>query len=397
MPAKGQPDYTGEAAFDRRTVTVMSAAHFVHDSYPAFVGVLLPVLIPRLGLSLAEAGILASGIRWTSLLQPILGYVADRVDTRYWLVVTPATTAILMSLVGVAPGFMAVFVLLLLTGISHAAFHPAAAAVVSRVSGTRRGRGGSYFMTGGELGRALGPLYIAAVLQILGVEWSWVALLPGVAFSFLLYNRVRRTDAGSFRRPAGDMRDVFAHSRGPVLLLSISMVLRSVANVAAITFLPTLMVARGESLLFAGAAIAAYEIGTTAGTFAGGIASDRFGRRTMLAVSLACGLPLLAWAIAMEPGAPQLAVLALAGFTLLSATSVQLVTMQELFPDNRAGATGITYFMTTAGSTVGVVLAGSLGDLLGLRDALLVAVATGAGALPAVLMLPGRTAPTERA
>lgn len=127
--------------FDALTVTLMSGAHFVHDAYPAFIGVLLPVLVPKLGLSLAEAGLLASGIRWTTLLLPFLGYAADRIDTRYFVIAAPATTAICVSLVGIAPSFFAIFALLLLTGVSHAAFHPAAAAVVTRVSGDRWARG----------------------------------------------------------------------------------------------------------------------------------------------------------------------------------------------------------------------------------------------------------------
>ncbi|MEO7869594.1 MAG: MFS transporter, partial [Candidatus Limnocylindria bacterium] len=313
--------------FDRTTVTLMSGAHFVHDSYPAFVSVMLPLLIPKFGLTLAEAGVLASGIRWTTALQPLLGYVADRSDTRYWVIVAPATTAILISLIGVAPSFLAVFVLLLLSGVSHAAFHPAAAAVATWASGARWGKGTSYFMTGGELGRALGPLYIAAILTAVGLEWSWIALLPGVVFSFLLYDRVRRSPGLVFRHPPGSMRDAFARSRRPVVSLSTAIVLRSIANVGVVTFLPTLVVARGGDLVLAGIAIAAYEVGGTAGAFVGGTISDRLGRRSVLAVSLAAGLPLLAAAVLLPPGPIQLAVLAVAGFILLSAMPVQLVLM----------------------------------------------------------------------
>lgn len=128
-------------SFDRVRVAQLSAAHLAHDVYPAFLGVLLPLLIDELGLSLAAAGILASTLRWTTSLQPFLGHLADRTDTRAWVIYAPAVTAACMSLVGVAPNTTTVVILLLLTGMSHAAFHPSGGALVTRVSGNQWGRG----------------------------------------------------------------------------------------------------------------------------------------------------------------------------------------------------------------------------------------------------------------
>lgn len=383
-------------SFDRTTVSLISTAHFVHDAYPAFVGVLLPLLIPKLGLSLAQAGLLASGIRWTTMLQPVLGYFADRVDTRYWVIVAPATTAILISLIGIAPSFLAVFVLLLLTGVSHAAFHPAAAAVVTYASGTRWGKGTSWFMTGGELGRSLGPLYIAAVLTWVGLEWSWIALFPGLIFSFLLYTRVRHSRGFRRHQAPGPLREALRKARRNVLLLSTVISLRSVANAAILTFLPTWLVFQGADLVFAGVAVAAYELGGTAGAFTGGTVSDQLGRRSVIGIGLAVGLPILAVAVLMEPGFPQLIVLAVAGFAVLSAMPVQIALMHELLPDNRSVATGITYFMTTAGAIVAVIVMGAVADLIGLQSALLISVATGGLAVPAIILLPRITAPEPR-
>ena len=379
-------------AFERSTVVVLSGAHFVHDTYPAFTGVLLPLLIPKLGLTLAEAGLLATGIRWTTLLQPFLGYVADRLDTRYFVIVGPATTALCMSLIGVAPNFLAVFVLLLLSGVSHAAFHPAAAAVVTRVSGNRWGKGTSFFMTGGELGRALGPLYIAALLALVGLEWSWMAVVPGLAFSVLLYDRLHRSARIRFQHPPGRVREAFASARRGLVALSTSIAIRSVANGALVTFLPTLAVANGAGIAYAGAAIAAYEVGGTAGALAGGTWSDRFGRRRVMAVSLMIGLPVLALALAMDTGIPQIIVLAVAGCFVLSGGPVQLVTMQELLPDNRSLATGISYFMATAGSIVAMIAVGAVGDAIGLTSALVGATLVSLLALPAIALIPGRPA-----
>jgi len=386
-----QPD-----AFETTTVSFMSGAHFVHDAYPAFVGVLLPLLIPKFGLTLAEAGLLASGIRWTTALQPVLGFIADRTDARYWVIVAPAATAILISLIGIAPSFLAVFVLLLLAGVSHAAFHPAAAAVATRAAGQQWGKGTSYFMTGGELGRALGPLFIAAVLTAVGLEWSWIALFPGVLFSILLYHRVHRSASIVFNHPPGNMGEAFSQLRRPIVSLSIAIVLRSVANVGIVTFLPTLVTSRGADLVYAGIALAAYELGGTAGAFLGGTLSDRVGRRAVLAASLVGGLPALGLSVILGPGFVQLGALTVAGFALLSAMPVQLVLMHELFPQNRSAATGITYFMTTAGAIGSMVAVGAIGDAVGLDTGLLVAIAVGGLALPAVLLLPRIAAPHLR-
>jgi FSR family fosmidomycin resistance protein-like MFS transporter len=379
--------------FDRSTVGLMSLAHFVHDTYPAFIGVLLPLLIERLSLTLAAAGLLASGIRWTTMLQPLLGYLADRTDARYFIVVTPAITAVCISLVGIAPGFAAVFALLLLSGISHATFHPAAASLVTRAAGARWGKGASYFMTGGELGRAIGPLYIAAVLTAVGIDWSWIALVPGVLVSLVLYGRLRQRHADRYISPAGHVRTAFRGNRRPVMLLSAAIALRSVANTALVTFLPTLLVANGSDLVYAGLTIAVYEIGGTAGAFTGGTISDRVGRRGVLAVSLAAGLPAMALALVAPTGPWQLAILAVAGFGLLSAMPVQLVTMHELFPDNRAMATGITYFTGTGGGIVALIALGVLADAIGLQAALLAGVVISAFGMIAILALPRITAP----
>jgi FSR family fosmidomycin resistance protein-like MFS transporter len=286
-----------------------------------------------------------------------------------------------------------VFVLLLLSGVSHATFHPAAASLVTRAAGARWGKAASFFMTGGELGRALGPLYIAAVLTAVGIEWSWIALLPGVLISLVLYGRLRRRHADHYVRPAGHVRTAFRGNRGPVILLSVAIATRSVANTALVTFLPTLLLTNHSDLVYAGLAIAVYEFGATAGVFAGGTLSDRIGRRRVLAVSMAAGLPAIALALVAPPGPLQLAILALAGFCLLSAMPVQLVTMHELFPDNRAMATGITYFTGTGGGIVALIALGVLADSIGLQAALLTGVAIAASGMLAILALPRTTAP----
>src|SRR5687767_13529704 len=72
--------------FDPVAVGTMSFGHFVHDTYPAFLATLMPLLIAKHGLTLGAAGLLLSVLRWSALIQPFLGVMADRQDVRYWII-----------------------------------------------------------------------------------------------------------------------------------------------------------------------------------------------------------------------------------------------------------------------------------------------------------------------
>jgi FSR family fosmidomycin resistance protein-like MFS transporter len=383
--------------FDSSTVRWMGAAHFVHDVYPAFVGVLLPVLIVRFDLSLAAAGLVASAIRWTSLLQPIAGHVTDHTDARRFIVLGSVVTAISVSLVIVAPSVLVVIALLLVAGVSHSLFHPAAASIVTRIAGERRGMGLSIFMTGGELGRTIGPLYIAAVLTTVSSTWAWLAAaLPGLFMAGVIARRIRLLNAARVVRPPARLRSALGERRGAIIALGFAVSMRSVGNTALLVFLPTLLVGQGQDLLYAGAAIAAYELGGAAGALLGGSVSDRWGRRSVLAMSLAIGVPLTALALFVPTGLAQLLALAAAGGALLSGMPVQLAVMHELLPDNLGMATGLVYFTGTVGAILSLVVLGGAADVVGLPTAIAVGLGVALGGLVAVMCLPRGTATPSR-
>lgn len=386
--ATPEPAPASSAAFDTPTIVAVSGAHMVHDTYPAFVGVLLPLLIPALGISLTVAGLLAATFRVATAVQPVLGHIADRADTRYWIVLAPGATAIAISLLGLAPSPVVVALLLALAGLSSAVFHPAAAALVTRSSGTEWGRGTSIFMTGGESGRALGPLVIAFVLSWVGLTGSWIAMIPGVLITGVLFVRLARRSEVHLRHPPGSIREGLRAARRPFILLAASSSMMSMATVGLLVFIPTYLTDAGAGLVLAGAAVTVFEIGGAVGAFSGGTFSDRIGRRPMLAIAAGVGAPLLMVALALPAGIAVLPFLAVAGVVLLSAGPVQLVLMQELLPDNRSTAVGLSIFVTTITSAVGTVAVGAVGQALGLQTALILAAGAALLALPFIALLP---------
>jgi len=378
-----------EERFDTVSVATISSAHFVHDVYPAFLAPMLPLIIDNLNIPLAAAGWLATIFRTGSLVQPFLGLLADRADTRYFVIIAPTVTALCMSLLGIAPGYLSVAVLLLIAGLSSAAFHPSAAASVTRASGRTWGRGSSMYMFGGEMGRSVGPLFIVAVVTWLGLERSYWAAIPGVAFSLVLYRQLwskgRRRMGGS---SVASVWKAIKEQRRPLGLLSGLILFRSTAVQSIATFYPTYLTENGSSLMYAGFALSTYELAGAIGALAGGTLSDLFGRKRLMLVSQFLSGPLLFIALSMADGPGAVAVLAISGAIALSASPVQLTLAQELLPGGRSTASGIVFFLGFEGTLVSTLLVGAAGDLFGLGPALGGAVLASMLSIPFTMGLP---------
>ena len=374
--------------FDTAAVTTMSLAHFVHDTYPAFLGSLLPLLIAKFGLSLGAAGVLVSVLRWSALIQPFLGVLADRTDPRYWVILAPTVTALGMSLLGLAPNYLALLVLLALTGLSHAAFHPAGGAQVTRMSGRSWGRGTSFWMTGGELGRAVGPLFVVASVETFGLEGSWVAVGPAIVASLLLYWRIGRGPRLQLRSTPPGLWTAIKHARRGLVVLAGVIVFRNLGSASFTFFFPTYVTGGGGSLAYAALAITVFELTGAVGALAGGTLSDQLGRRQVLAVSTAVAGPALFTVFLLPEGFWQLAVLALAGLVAFAGAPVQMVLIQEMLPDNRGAAMGVMMFLGLEGTIVATVAVGFIADVVGLGPTLAASMLLSVLPLPLVLLLP---------
>ncbi len=89
-------------------------------------------------------------------------------------------TAVPMSLLGTAPSYGILLILLFITGVSVSIFHVPSPVIISRLSGSRKGRGMSFFMTGGELAGAVGPMVAVGAVSLLGLENFYPIMLFGL-------------------------------------------------------------------------------------------------------------------------------------------------------------------------------------------------------------------------
>ncbi len=382
--------HPAEKDFQAGRVITVSAAHGVHDTYTAFLPSLLPVFIQNLALSKTRAGLLTVFLQVPSLLQPFIGHLADRVSLRYLVILAPAVTAAMMSLLGVAPRYAMLGLLLVLAGVSSAALHSVGPVMAGRLSGESLGRGMGFWMVGGELGRTLGPIIIVSALQILTPKGTPWLMLGGVLMSGILF--VLLQDVAGRPPPAGAALPWIDALRalGPLLAPLIGIIIaRSFMVSALTTYLPTFLSEEGSGLFFAGASLSILEGAGVIGALVGGSLSDQLGRRTVLFASM-MATPLLMVAFLATDGSIHILLLLLLGLSALSVGPVIMALVQENLPENRALANGLYMALSFVLRSGVIVVIGAIGDWLSLRAAFMVSAVAPLLGLPLILLLPRR-------
>lgn len=385
--ADAAPTNTG---FQTGQVATISAGHLVHDTYSAFLAPLLPLIQASLGIGYALVGSLAIFTQLPSVLNPFIGYLADRVSVRYFVILAPAVTATAFSSLGLAPSYVALALLLLVGGVSIAAFHAPAPAMVAKISGQRVGTGMSWFMALGELARTLGPLLAVAGVAWFGLDGIWRLAVFGWLMSLILYLRLRHV-AATPRAPGSLAMDAFwAQARGffPALIWLLS---GRAAMVAALTtYLPIFMSDQRQSdLWLAAAALTLLQAAGVAGALAAGTLSDRWGRRRIL-LALSVAAPLLLLAFVYGPLWLAVPLLLGLGIAALSPGPVVLALVQDQFPHNRAFANGVYLAIAFLLQAAAIWAVGALADTQGLTAAYTIAALLALLSIPAVFRLPGR-------
>lgn len=391
--AEASTEDSTQSEFRLGLISTISFGHFVHDIFSsAFLPALLPLLREKLSLNYALAGSLVFFLQLPSILNPLIGYMADKVSLRYLVILAPALSATLISGVGLATNYVTLVFVLLCAGLSIAAWHAPSPAMIAQMAGKRVGAGMSFFMTGGEIARTVGPLVAVAGVTWFGLEGIWRLSILGWLTTAFLWVQLRNIPA----RPAGvapAVLSTFWPNARRVFPLLMWLVVARVPMLAAITvYLPTFVRdERQASLWLAAAALTILEGAGAFGVFFTGTLSDRWGRKHMLFVLLLIA-PVALVGFLFLPTTYSILMLVILGLTAITPAPVIMAVVQDEFPDNRAFANGIFLALNFVLRGIGIWLVGALADSAGLQSAFLWSGLLAYLGLPAVWLLPRRKA-----
>jgi len=350
----------------------IALAHGVNDAYAAFLSPLLPRIMDRLGLSITLAATLAMTLSLAaSILQPLMGYLADRYGRRIFVVMGPLLSSVFLSMVGLAPTFWILVAFLLLGGLGSASFHPPGASFAARISeGKGSGLRMSIFSVGGSLGWAAGPLVAVGLVAWVGLDGLAFAMIPGVILALVLYRILPPGNSDRKPVPPPSPGVVVRRLRGPLgLLLGISVTGAFVQRVF-LTMQPIVVDRAGGSEAVGAVSLSIYLGSQALGTLMGGYLSDRMDRSHLLAALTFLAFPAHFLAVYLPAGqAPALIMAGSAGFLGMAIMPGIVVKAQEILPEGAAVSSGIVMGLAWALGSVGVLGTGALGDWIGPREA----------------------------
>jgi sugar phosphate permease len=370
-----------------REVWFITLGHSLTHWYPATFYLLLPIIGKELGLTYSQIGLIMT-------CQYIAGAVANVPGGA--LVDTVGRKGLLMAvslfwvgfpylLMGFTHSYLMLLACVTLVGFGNSLWHPTAIPTLARGFPARKGLVLSMHGMGGNVGDALAPIAVGALLSVL--TWREVVVLnviPGLAVSVVLLVFLGTLRLGGKKHEAakdGAAHDGHVQSLGDyfrglaplfrnrgLILLSTSSAFRSMTQNGLLTFLPVyLAYEMGFSPAVVGACLFALQAAGFAASPVAGHLSDRMGRRSVMMTSMAMTAVVLLFMAFAGKSFMFVVFVAVLGFFLYAIRPVLQAWLLETTPKNMGGTSiGVLFGAQSLGSAAAPLVAGMIADRFGL-------------------------------
>ena len=373
-------DQDSSKASTRKQFYFLTLSHTVLDSYATLLSHLQPLLLTKLATAATRNSLAGNFVSiysvFSSFGQIAFGWLSDRVRTVHFLTIGVAFSALGLSLLWVAPSVNTVYLLLAIGGIGVAAFHPQATTYAGALASEQRGMGISIFLTGGNIGRALGPLLLLFIPYRFGLEYLVWEMIPGLLVALLAAKVLRFEKAldltvstkgtpSDAETPQEPFWRVASLCLLPIIVLFVIAAMRTVTLTGIETFLSVHLADQGYSNQGRSLVIAIFIFAGSMGILSSGWLMSRVNTYVLLLVSLLGAPPLLYWSLHTD-GFSFLVLLFLGNVILTSSITVNIILAQMMLRGHENIASGL--MMGAAWGVGGFLnkIVGVLGDEFGL-------------------------------
>ncbi|HZH58694.1 MAG TPA: MFS transporter [Metabacillus sp.] len=378
---KKPASYQQESGTVYNILFIIGLCHLLNDSIQSVIPAMFPILEKSMGLTFTQLGLIAFALNMvSSVMQPVVGLYTDKKPMPYALPI--GLTSSMLGVLGLAfaPSFLTILLSVIFIGLGSAIFHPEGSRVAYMAAGNRRGLAQSIYQVGGNSGQALAPLITALILVPLGQFGAiWFTVVAALAVGFLIYianwysRKLKVLEAAKKPKVKKNSETkALSKSIRNALIIIIFLIFARSWYVSAISNFYAFFAIHKYELTIASSQIYIFTflLMGAVGTFLGGPLADRFGKRTVILISLLATAP-LSLLLPFVGSTLSIIILALIGIILMSSFSVTVVYAQELVPGKIGTMSGLTVGLAFGMGAIGSVALGALIDWIGLTTTMI--------------------------
>jgi FSR family fosmidomycin resistance protein-like MFS transporter len=368
----------------------LTLVHFTGDFYSSFISPLFPLFIQNMGLSLTQVGLISGIVRLLAfIVQPSVGYLADRYSTRHFILIGVLMPVMFIPLSGITIGFGTLLAVVALGSIGSSMFHPSVTGLVPVYAGKQAGFAMSVFNTGGTFAFGVGPLFVTWYAGRFGLNALPFTMVFGLLVAWYLYWSVPVPQSEGLRRLGfwGSLKDSLGSVWKTIICIWVVMVIRAVTGQSFLTFMPVYYVAKGFSVFSAGSMFSLFTVaGTISGLIAGHV-SDRIGFKPVFIFTHTLMAPMLILFLSLQGHWVYLGAV-MAGALVLATMPLGVAMAQTLAPKGRSMVASL--MMGFAFGLGGLLspLVGKLADIYSIHSVLMAVSMLPLLSLPLIFTFP---------
>lgn len=355
----------------------LSGAHFINDIYTGVLNPIMPFIAAKIGFSMAAATvILTISHIFSSLMQPIFGFLADNIVKRSFIFWGIVLSSIFIPLSAQAGNSYLLILFIILGSIGSSLFHPQALGFVSRFAlNSNSAKAMAVFVAMGTLGYSFGPVVSSAITQFLGFSHMSLMTCFGIIWAMLMFKFVPKLSLTVKIESKIDFKLAFKRilTNRKLNILNIIAMLKTMINSSCFILLPFLWKNMGYKPFYIGFALFMF-------IFAGGIGSlisssveKRIGAANVFYISMISTLPLMIMFILTYKhySALSLIIFVIMGFVTMMATPVTMVMAQNILPEYKSIISGFINGFSWGVVAIAMSMLGFVAEKLGITNVLL--------------------------
>lgn len=323
---------------ERKTQIWLCGAHFINDIYTGILNPIMPFIAEQVKITMPVATIILSCSHiFSSLLQPIFGFFADKMRKRALIFWGILFTSIFISLVPVASHIPIMILFIILGSLGSSLFHPQALGFIVKFSTTDIVKNMGIFIAMGTLGFSLGPLLSSSVAQYFGLsKMPFLAILGVLWASLMFYCVPKFSHTPQPQKENFCLKKAFKDilSNKKLNILNLIAMLKSLITNSCSILLPFLWKSMGYSKFQIGIALFLF-------LFLGGIGSllnpkveKIIGTANVFYISMIATFPMMILFMLTYKTLPEISfvIFALMGFITMFATPITMSLAQKILP-----------------------------------------------------------------